>query len=109
MLDDSGKASTQILALSPDDSEGARKMVETVTKAAGGPPGFPLLTDTDFKVINRYGIYNPEGFQGRKVPHPAVFVIDRSGKVAWKFLDTNSNHRAENADILKALSELDNQ
>ncbi len=82
-------------------------MIERVTKEAGGPPGFPLLSDSDFKVINRYGIYNPEGFQGRKVPHPAVYVIDHSGKITWKFLDTNAQHRADNAEILKALDDLE--
>ncbi len=82
-------------------------MAERVTKEAGGPPGFPLLSDADFKVINRYGIYNPEGFQGRRVPHPAVYVVNRSGIVTWKFLDTNAQHRAENADIIKALDDLD--
>ncbi len=82
-------------------------MVERVTKEAGAPPRFPLLANPDFKVINRYGVYNPEGFQGRKVPHPAVFVIDRSGKVTWKFLNTNAQVRAENADILKALEQVE--
>jgi peroxiredoxin len=82
-------------------------MAERVNKEAGASPGFPLLSDADFKVINRYGIYNPDGFQGRKVPHPAVYVVDRSGKVTWKFLDTNAQHRAENADIIKALDDLD--
>ena len=106
-MDDKGKASTQILALSPDDAEGGRKMAERVTKEAGAPPGFPLLADSDFRVINRYGIYNPEGFQGRKVPHPAVYVMDRSGKVVWKFLDTNARNRAENEDILKTLEDLE--
>ena len=84
-------------------------MAERVSKEAGAPPGFPLLADPEFKVINRYGIYNPEGFQGRKVPHPAVYVIDRSGIIRWKFLDTNARNRAENADILKALADLESK
>lgn len=82
-------------------------MVERVAKETGALPGFPLLADPDFKVINRYGVFNPEPFNGRKVPHPAVFVIDRAGKVAWKFLNTDARIRAENKDILQALKGLE--
>ena len=71
-------------------------------------PGFPLLGDPDFSVINRYGVFNPEPFNGRNVPHPAVYVIDRSGTVTWKFLDTDASIRAENEDILKALGQIRN-
>lgn len=81
-------------------------MVARVTDEAGGPPGFPLLADPGLRVINRYGVYNPEGFQGREVPHPAVYVIDRSGIVTWKFLNTDARIRAENDDILQALEQI---
>lgn len=107
MLDEKGEKRTQILALSPDDTDGARKMVERVTKEHGAPPGFPLLADVGLKVINRYGIFNPEGFQGHMVPHPAVFVIDMNGKVTWKFLNTDARIRAKNEEILQALKQLD--
>ena len=84
-------------------------MVERVTQETGALPGFPLLVDPEFKVINRYGVFNPEPFNGRKVPHPAVFVIDRSGTVTWKFLNTDVRIRAANADIWKALAQIENK
>ena len=107
LLDDEAKAVTQILALSPDDAEGGRQMIARVASESGGAPDFPLLADPDFAVINRYGVYNPAGFDGRRVPHPAVFVIDRAGRVTWKFLNTDARIRAENADILEALDRID--
>ena len=82
-------------------------MVERVRRESGGGPGFPLLADPDLSVINRYGVFNPEGFEGRPVPHPAVYVIDGSGTVRWKFLDTDARIRAEHDDILQALARLD--
>ena len=82
-------------------------MVERITKEHGGPPGFPLLADADHKVIDRYGVFNPEGFKGHIVPHPAVFVIDRTGKVAWKFLNTDASIRAKNEDIAEALQQIE--
>ena len=74
-------------------------MVERVTQESGAPPGFPLLADPGLAVINRYGVFNPEPFNGRNVPHPAVYVIGRSGEVTWRFLNTDARIRAENADI----------
>ncbi len=35
------------------------------------------------------------------------FVIDRAGRVTWKFLNTDARIRAENADILEALDRID--
>lgn len=81
-------------------------MVERVTQEGGAPPGFPLLADPGLAIINRYGVFNPEPFNGRKAPHPAVYVIDRSGEVTWQFLNTDARIRAENADILKALANI---
>ena len=81
-------------------------MVDRGVEEAGGPPGFPLLGDSNFSVINRYGVRNPELFNDRKVPHPTVYIINRSGTVTWKFLNTNASIRAENEDILKALEQI---
>jgi peroxiredoxin len=109
LLDADARRTNQILAISPDDHEGGRTMVERVTRESGAPPGFPLLADPEFKVINRYGVFNPNLFNGHKVPFPSVFVIDRSGTVRWKHLDAEKQTRPENADILKALAQLDDQ
>ena len=87
-------------------------MVERVTQEGGAPPGFPLLADSELKVITavtRYGVFNPEPFNGSKSASsapPAVYVIDRSGEVTWRFLNTDARIRAENTDILKALASI---
>ena len=106
------KQTTQILALSPDNVEGAGKMVERQKKDQGGAPNFPLLADPGHRVIDRYGQLNPELFKnesnpsGYVVPHPAVFVIDRQGRVTWKFTNTDATVRASNEQILEALQAL---
>jgi peroxiredoxin len=115
LLDDRLKQTTQILALSPDDVEGAGKMVERQKKEQGGPPNFPLLADPGHKVIDRYGQLNPDLFKNKSnpagyvVPHPAVFVIDRLGRVSWKYTNTDANVRATNEQILEALKALENK
>ena len=88
-------------------------MVERQRKDQGGPPNFPLLADADHRVIDRYGQLNRELFKnesnpaGYIVPHPAVFVIDRQGRVTWKFTNTDASIRASNEQILEALRELE--
>lgn len=40
------------------------------------------------------------------LPLPAAFVIDRSGRIAWRFVHGDYSRRAEPADILDALRRL---
>jgi len=88
-------------------------MVERQGREQGGPPNFPLLADPGHRVIDRYGQLNPELFKnesnpdGYIVPHPAVFVIDRLGRVSWKFTNTDASVRATNGQILEALRVLE--
>ncbi len=88
-------------------------MVERQKREQEGPPNFPLLADPGHRVIDRYGQLNPELFKnesnpaGYIVPHPAVFVIDRTGKVSWKFTNTDASIRATNAQIMEALKALE--
>ena len=82
-------------------------MAERVTKEQGAPSGCPLRFDVGLKVVNRYAVFNPEGFQGRIVPHPAVFIIDKNRKVTSKFLNTDARIRANNEDVLDTLNNLD--
>lgn len=66
-------------------------------------PELLLLSDPGHKVIDRYGILNPES---NGLPHPATYVIDKKGIVRWKFLDVNYRVRPTNEQILEALKGL---
>ena len=72
------KEKVQILAVSVDNHDESKKFGETLSKRFDGEFDFPLLEDKDHKVINRYGIFNPDG---RGWPHPSTFVIDPKGVV----------------------------
>ena len=52
--------------------------------------------DKEHKVIDRYGILNPDS---RGWPHPATFVIDPKGIVRWKFIEVDYKKRASNEQI----------
>lgn len=79
-------------------------MVERISKEDGMLPDFVLLSDPGHRVIDRYGLLNPDDKRG--IPHPTTFVIDRDGVVRWRFTEVNYRIRPSNADILKALAEL---
>lgn len=60
---------------------------------------FPLLSDADHRVMDRYGLLNEKS--KRAIPHPATYVIDRQGKVRWKFIEVDYTKRPSNEEVLK--------
>ena len=62
-----------------------------------------LLEDAGHRVIDRYGLLNPEA---DGLPHPATFVIDKTGIVRWKFVEPNYRVRPTNDMLLNALDQL---
>src|SRR5262249_56061555 len=64
---------------------------------------FPLLEDRDHKVINRYGIFNPDG---RGWPHPATYIIDPQAVVRWQFIEVDYKKRASNEQIRRELAKI---
>ncbi len=79
-------------------------MVDRIVTETGERPDFPFLTDPGHRVIDRYGIFNPDNPRG--IPHPTTFVIDRAGIVRWRFTEINYRVRPTNAQILEALAGL---
>jgi len=94
------KEKVQILAVSADNHEESKKFGEMLRKRFDGEFDFPLLEDKDHKVIDRYGIFNPDG---RGWPHPSTFVIDPKGAVRWKFVEVDYKVRPANEAVLEAL------
>jgi peroxiredoxin len=81
-------------------------MIDRVAETDGRTLEFPLLSDPDHAVIDRYGLLNQEDPRQRPIPHPTVFVIDREGTVRWKFVEINYKIRPTNEAILVALSRI---
>jgi len=97
------KDRVQILAVSVDNHEESKKFGEMLRQRFDGEFDFPLLEDKDHKVIDRYGLYNPDG---KGWPHPATFVIDTKGVVRWKFIEVDYKKRASNDQIRQALAKI---
>jgi peroxiredoxin len=96
-----------ILAVSVDDREKQQMMIDRISMEDGILPDYPLLSDPDHRVIDRYGLFNPDESRRRPVPHPTTLVIDRRGVIRWKFVEINYRIRPELDDILAAVTALD--
>ena len=94
------KETVQILAVSIDSHDDSKKFVQKLKERFVGDLDFPLLEDKNHKVIDRYGILNPEG---KGWPHAATYVIDKQGVVRWRFVEVDYTKRPTNEQILEAL------
>lgn len=103
MLNDSLREKTEILAVSIDNHDDSQLLLKKMEEAGEQKVTFPLLEDQEHKVIDRYGLLNP---QSKGWPHPATYVIDKQGIVRWKFVEVDYKVRPTNAAILEALKAL---
>lgn len=94
------KQTAQILVVSIDSHEDSKKFVQKLKERSTGDLDFPLLEDKNHKVIDRYGILNPDG---KGWPHPATYVIDKQGVVRWRFVEVDYTKRPSNDQVLQAL------
>lgn len=97
MLKETPKAQVEILAVSVDPHDKAKVMRDKLKNEPG--VDYPMLSDADHRVIDRYGLLNDKA--KRPMPHPATIVIDRQGKVQWKFIEVDYKKRPSNEDVLK--------
>ena len=103
MLTKQQKEKVQLLAVSVDNHEDSKKLAQMLGKRFEGEFDFPLLEDKDHGVINRYGIFNPDG---KGWPHPATYVIDPQGVVRWQFIEVDYKKRASNEQIRRELAKI---
>lgn len=94
-----------LYAISRDSAEQSRGFIEKIEKDAMGKVTFSLLSDPKSEIIDRYALRDPAyaGQQVEGIPHPAVFVLDREGRVTWSKIETDYRQRASNAEIRSAL------
>ena len=97
------KEKVQILTVSIDSHDDSKKFIQKLQERWPGDYDFPFLEDKNHKVIDRYGIFNPDG---KGWPHPATYVIDKQGIVRWKFIEVDYTKRASNEQILRALRQI---
>ena len=86
-------------------------MIAKVAADGRGTLNFPILSDPDHKVIDAYGLHDPayDGGKFAGIPHPAVYLIGKTGRVAWVKVEQNYRERPTNADIRAAIDAVQNR
>ena len=97
-----------VYAISIDTPAESKKLAEEIASDGKGPIDFPLLSDPGHRVIDAYRLRDPnyDGKDYEGIPHPAVYVIDKTGRVAWVKVEENYRVRPTNADIRAALNSM---
>ena len=98
----------KLYAISVDPPDVSNSFAEKIAADGKGRVNFPMLSDREHKIIDAYGLRDPayEGQQVYGIPHPAVYVIDKKGKVAWVKIESNYKQRPTNEQIRSALDSL---
>jgi peroxiredoxin len=67
-----------------------------------------MLTDTGHRTIDAYGLQDPRYLKQKRagIPYPTVYVIDKTGKVAWMRVEEDFRKRPSNDEIRAALAAL---
>ena len=97
-----------IFAISLDEPEVSRKFAEKIAADGRGKVTFSLLSDPAHRTIDAYGLRDP-AYAGQKVegiPHPAVYVIDKRGRVSWARIESDYKKRPTNDEIRAAINAL---
>ena len=92
------KRGGQVLAIAVDPPELARKVVEAQKL------DFPILCDTEAKVIRAYGLVHVGGGAGGSdIAIPASVLIDRNGKIVWKRVAKRAQDRPAPRDVIRII------
>lgn len=63
---------------------------------------FPILSDQDHTIVQRYGILNRQyqpGDRNYGIPHPGTFILDRDGRVLARYFEEEYQYRNTAASI----------
>lgn len=98
----------KLYAVSVDSTEESRQLAEKIAADGRGEVNFPLLSDPERKTIDAYGLRDPAYAGGKMegIPHPAVYVIDKQGRVAWAKIESDYKQRPTLEEIRTALDAL---
>ena len=65
---------------------------------------FPLLSDPSLETIGAYGLLHADGGLEGDIARPAIFIVDRDGRVVWRHLTDDWRVRPRPEELLSALN-----
>ncbi len=100
--------SVSLYAISVDSPDESKEFAGKIAADGQGEIKFSLLSDPQHRTIDAYGLRDPayKGQEVEGIPHPAVYVIDKTGRVAWSKVEADYRKRPTNDEIRAALDSL---
>jgi len=87
------QAGADLVAISVDKPEFAWSMGQTTGAK------YQLLSDIDHKVIEAYGVFNPNEHEG--IAFPSTFILDRKGTIRYMYVGKTPTDRPPDESILE--------
>jgi peroxiredoxin len=113
------ESGAELVGISPDDAEHSQENVETNSipfsilsdADVAAAKAFGLAFQVDDATVQRYKGFGIDleaasGFQHHALPIPAVYIVDKSGKIVFAHSDPNYRQRLDTDRILAELKKL---
>ena len=92
------QAGADLIAISSDTQDYAWSMTQT----SGAK--FQILSDSDRKVIQSYGILNPREHDG--IAHPSIFIVDKAGVIRYLYVGKDPQDRPPDETIIEEIKKI---
>lgn len=69
---------------------------------------YQLKPEVAVKYQNSFGLHQYNGDKSNELPIPATYIIDKSGKIVYAFVDEDYTKRANPEELLKILEKIKN-
>jgi peroxiredoxin len=92
------QAGAELVAISVDKPEFAWSMSQTTGAK------FQLLSDTDHKVIEAYGVFNANEHGG--IAYPSTFILDKTGAIRYMYVGRTPTDRPPDESILEQVKKI---
>jgi peroxiredoxin len=89
------QAGADLIAISSDAQDYAWSMSQTTGAK------YQILSDSDRKVIQSYGILNAKEHDG--IAHPSIFIVDKSGVIRFLYVGKDPQDRPPDETILEEI------
>ena len=77
-----------------------REAVRRYVEETGLP--FDILIDERREMVKAYGVWHPIGLAALNISHPAVFLVNQDGSVAYSFIGDRQTEYPTQPEILAA-------
>ncbi len=88
-------AGIEIVAISSEDRAEASTLKNELAIS------FPILSDADRAVIERYGVFHENEPKGRPIARPSVFIIDPEGIIRYRYVGEDARDRPSPDELLR--------